>query len=66
MYLPDVDTTSFTVDAFRHTMDANIRLHRRGTYVGSLLSGKHDDEPDEQDADNFARKIEGTCTCPNF
>lgn len=51
---------------FRHTMDANVRLHRPGTYLGAFVSGRHDDEPDEMDADRFARKMEGSCLCPKF
>jgi hypothetical protein len=54
------------VHEFRHTMDANANKHRPGSYLGSLLSGHHDDEPDEKDADDFAKKVLGTCPCPNY
>jgi RHS repeat-associated protein len=54
------------VHEFRHTMGANVRLHRPSTYLGAFVSGKHDDEPDEMDADRFANEIEGSCQCPKF
>ena len=53
------------VHEFRHTMDANVKL-RRNSYLGSLLSGHHGDEPDEKDADSFATKLLGTCPCPSY
>ena len=59
------DSYRIFLHEFRHIMDANRAL-RRSTYVGSYLSGKANEEPDEVDADDFAKRLGSTCPCPSF